>query len=424
LRSRRAKAATTAHRRGEPGDAIAPARGRADLGALLDILADAFNFPRANAEQYARAVGRRNYRVIRAEQGREIAGGCALIPMGQHFGGRSIGMTGIGAVGVAPRFRGTGVAKALMRGVVREMHDAGVPLSTLYPATLPLYRFAGYETAGSRFEIRIPTKSIHMREESLTMRLATPRDDAAIRRLYLAYASRHPGTLDRNEFLWKRVHLFKGTPTIGHLVVNPATKQPEGYVFLLRKESTEAPYSLWLTDYAAVTPAAGRRLLAFLSAHRSMTDYAQFHGSPNEPILRLLPERGFSCRLVDPWMLRIVRVKDALEARGYPPDLRTECAFQVIDDLLPENSGAFTMRIDKGRANVRRSKPEMRPIERPGLRLDIRGLASLYSGQASPHDLLETGQLTLANRLHAYDDSLDRLAAIFAGPMPWMRDMF
>jgi predicted acetyltransferase len=52
------------------------------------------------------------------------------------------------------------------------------------------------------------------------------------------------------------------------------------------------------------------------------------------------------------------------------------------------------------------------------LRVDIRGLAPLYSGFASPYALVRTGLLS------GDEVSLASAAAIFAGPAPCMVDMF
>jgi GNAT superfamily N-acetyltransferase len=112
-----------------------------ELAACLDIVAQSLHFPRELADRFAKIVGREHFRVIRSSGGRgapspsSIVGGLALHEMGQFFGGRSVKMFGVGAVGIAPEHRASGAATAMMTQVVREMHERGVPISTLYPAT-------------------------------------------------------------------------------------------------------------------------------------------------------------------------------------------------------------------------------------------------------------------------------------------------
>src|SRR5436190_6616726 len=109
---------------------VGPVKNTRDLSALLDILAPTFNFTREQGERYSKIVGRKNYRIIRS--GSEVLGGCALLPMGQYFGGRSVPMLGVGAVGIAPEHRGRRAATLLMQAALKESHSRGYPLSTLY----------------------------------------------------------------------------------------------------------------------------------------------------------------------------------------------------------------------------------------------------------------------------------------------------
>src|SRR6266850_4417815 len=72
-------------------------------------------------------------------EGDEVAAGMIFIPMGQYFGGRSVPMWGVAAVGVAPESRGRGLATELMKRSLEEMHGEGVPIAALYAATQRLY---------------------------------------------------------------------------------------------------------------------------------------------------------------------------------------------------------------------------------------------------------------------------------------------
>lgn len=402
---------------------IGPIKSRKELSALLDILAPTFNFTREAGDQYSKIVGVKNYRVVR--RGGRVVGGCALLPMGQFFGGKSVPMMGVAAVGISPDQRGLGTATALMKSAVLEMHKRGYPISALYPATLPLYRGVGYEHAGHRFDIRLPAKTMvfKQRENGMEMRPISPKDDRAVRALYQERAIRSAGNLDRGDFIWFRVREPRGVKAHGYIVANPATKKAEGYVYYVQKESgvpadlAHSALSLHLTDLVALTPAAGRKLLSFLADHRSMIDQVVFQGSPSDPILKLLPDRNYSARLLDHWMLRVVDVPAALEARGYPPNVEAEVHFEVSDDLIESNNGRYVLRIKNGAATVKSGG-------RGDLVIDVRGMAALYSGHLSPPDLLVAGRLTLAARLKNADRVLGEAASVFAGPAPWLGDMF
>jgi predicted acetyltransferase len=394
-----------------------------ELAALLNIISVTFNFPRDGADRYAGMVGQKNFRVLRMGDGGAdssadpIIGGLALIPMGQFFGRQSVPMQGVAVVCVAPEHRASGAATILMCEVVRELNVNGCALSTLYPATLPLYRRAGYEHAGTRCEIRIPTKSIKSAETAWPVKRIAQADLPAIESLYRRRAIHAPGMVDRGPFLWHRVRSPRGETAQGFMVINPATNLPEAYTYYVQKESSEAPYSLQLSDLVAASPAAGRRLLTFFAQHRTMADAVIYNGNIDDPFLKLLSERGYQAKLGDHWMLRIVDVGAALSRRGYSSSLSTELHLDIEDDVIVSNNGRYVLQIDQGR-------PTVHTGGQGDLRLDIRGLAALYSGHQSPYDLLITGQLHLAPHIKTPDAMLERLATTFAGPAPSMTDGF
>lgn len=395
---------------------VSAPKNAAELARLMDILSDSFNFPRERARRYQKAIGPKNFRVIRS--GSTIMGGLGLIRMGQFFGGRSVPMTGIAAVGIAPEYRGSGAATTLMQGALREIRAKRCPLSALYPATLPLYRRVGYEQAGARNEIRISIRSIRFdqRDANIVIRPITLKEHSEIKRVYDSRAQRTSGNLDRSEFTWQRVRQPRDEAARGYMAFNRASNRIEAYAYCIRAPSQEAAYSLQLTDLVSLTPAAGRRLLAFFADHQSMADYLIFQGNEDDAILKLLPERRYSSKLLDHWMLRIVDVKAALSGRGYSAAMHAELHLEVTDDeLFPINNGRSVLAVNKGRARVKAGG-------RGDLRISIRGLAALYTGHMSPHDLISAGWLQLGPR--ASSESLGSAATLFAGPRPWIGDMF
>src|SRR6266540_2569520 len=65
------------------------------------------------------------------------------------WGGRPVPASQISGLSVGVQHRGRGAAGELLRGYLSEAHDRGAAISTLFPATVPLYRRAGYEYAGT-----------------------------------------------------------------------------------------------------------------------------------------------------------------------------------------------------------------------------------------------------------------------------------
>lgn len=379
-----------------------------DAAALMRILDRAFGMTPRDSERYEKTIGRQNFRVVR--EGGTIVGGLAIIRMGQYFGGQCVPMAGIAAVGIAPWMRGRGAARLLMESTLRELRGDGSAISTLYPATQTLYRAVGYELAGSQFEITLPLDAIHVREKAVTVRPIEPRDEPALEAMYEEYAAHRPGHLARNDVMWTRIRSPRGKTADGFLFEEAG--RMAGYVYFRQKNARFKPYSLQISDMLATTPAATRGLLSFLAEHRSVGQDAIWHGYPIDPILASLPEMTWKSRPRLHWMVRVLDVKSALEARGYPASTNDTLHFDIEDDLLGENAGQWTLRIENGRGHVTQGG-------HGALKLTVRALAALYTGFMSAHDLAALGWLRTSDT-----NALSLAAGAFAGPPPWMGDGF
>jgi predicted acetyltransferase len=379
-----------------------------DFERVAQILIDAFNFGRDRCQAYLEQAGADTLQVDRVNGA--IAGCYVSLPAGMYIGGRAVPMAGIAAVGVAPEMRSTGVASRMMRSEMQRLYAAGVPLSSLYPATIPVYRRAGYELAGVQYELRLSTTVIDMRERGSLLRRYEPRDAPGIAAVYERMAACCNGTLQRSPFFWSRVHEFRGEKTTGYVVESDG--RVEGYVFYIKKTAAGGfGYSLQCTDIAAGTAAAAQRLLTFIADHRSTADAAFWYGAPFEPLALLMREQPFRPALREYWMLRVVHVPKALTARGYPRGLQAELHLDVQDDVLPGNRGKFILQVRDGRGTVT-------PGGRGSFKVDVRGLAPLYTGLLTPRELLARAYLQVG------EDECDTAAAVFAGSTPWMRDAF
>lgn len=390
------------------GYRYAPLReGGGELGPVTEMLSWGFDFPPEAAEPWLKTGGLENVRVL--SDGDKPIACLLLLPMGQYFGGARVPMVGIAGVATAPERRGTGAATALMREAVKELHALGAPISALYPATRPLYRRAGYEPAGSRLELTVPIARIGVKERGALMRPAEGGDHAVMKKLYREHAAARAGHLDRSEYIWRRVRGPRGFTARGFIVEEGG--RVEGYVYLYERRGAGLFYNVHVTDIVTRGPSATRRLLGFLSDHGSNGRDLLFASGPSDPFAQALPEVGFELKGDDQWMLRVVDVKKALEARGYIGGLRAEIHLDITDELLPENAGRFVLSVEGGRGRVRRGG-------RGRLSLDVRGLAPLYTGHMHPAGLAAAGLLAGAPA------EMQRATAIFAGPSPWMPDQF
>lgn len=403
-----------------------------ELADLPWLLSHAFGSPEPEAAEWMRRHEPKNVRLIR--DGERMLASLFLIPMAQFFGGRSVPMVGVAGVAVSPEARGRGVATTLMRETIAELHRQGVPLSGLYPATQPLYRRAGYEMAGHRFRIVLKARSMQVREPAgrdLVLRQATGAwngdgDHRRIREFYRAQAAHSHGAIDRTEFMWERIVNPRGNATKCFVVERVGQERGggsegaiEGYLYLwMERLAGTNTRLIHITDMQASTPEAGRRLLGFIADHRSLNHEAEWFAGPVHPLLTLLGEQHYDIAKQDFWMLRIVDVPRALRARGYNPLTKARLDLHVEDDLIEANNGAWTLRVEEGRAGAERCDTGGGG-RGAALTLSARALAMLYGGLLTPWQMRSAGMLS------GDDEAMHAAAAIFGGyGAAWMTEMF
>jgi len=323
--------------------------------------------------------------------------------MGQFWGGRSVPMTGIAGVVVAPERRGGGTATRMMREAVQELHARGVALSALYPATVPLYRRAGYERAGGRYCIELDLRDLPSFRTGALRRVDGP-EDAEMRSVYAAYARSRNGYLDRGEYVWNRTfRTFHKGMACGFMV-------GDGYVTLLHSKDYKGDMNVEVTDFVACSADACRRLLGLLADYRSISSRVSWHGAAPDLFLLMLPERRHEIRLTEYWMLRIVDVLSALGSRGYGP-ISLSVDLEVADDVVEANCGRWRLILEGGVPRVERGGTGE-------LQLDVRALAMLYSG------FLPCATLVTAGSAAGSAAAVERATVLFAGAVPATGDFF
>ncbi|MFM9995517.1 MAG: enhanced intracellular survival protein Eis [Phycisphaerales bacterium] len=390
-----------------------PVSGDADIKSVARLISLCFSGPVERTEEWARSAGVENIRVLR--DGAAPPGACLLrLPMGQFFGGRSVPMVGIAGVAVGPEDRGRGLAREMMERAVVELAAEGVPLSGLYASTQALYRQVGFEQCGHWCRVTLPVAKIGVRERAQSVRELTDADTPAIEACYRAFASRFNGPLDRGAYVWGRIRKHRDEAFRPFGVFDEAGRL-EGYLFLAqRRKDDTGRQDLHLTDLAFLTARAGRRLLTLLADYSTIVDDATFHAGPAHPVLALMPMQSYEVRRREYWMLRVLSVKGALEARGYLASVSGRFTLNIEDEVVPANSGAWTVRAEGGRAAVSRGAAAGAPT----LRCGVGGLAAIYTGYFTGREA------ALAGLVEGADDALDAATAIFSGGTPWMADMF
>lgn len=391
------------------------------IEAYIRQVSQVFSWDEPIVREWVGQHGSDNIRLVTLDG--DAAGGLTLMPMGTFLAGSRVSLTGIAVVVVPAEHRGRGIGTTLMRDAMREIHLRGDALAGLYPATLPVYRNAGFEHAGVRYGVTLPIQGLRLRDEAalkremntLTLEPFTAARQPELEAFYRSLAPHHHGFLDRPDSIWQaKTHRIRGEPTRGFLIRHAGAI--EGYFFFIQKREGANPFDIVFSDVLFSTPRAGRRIAAYIADHWSIAREARFLGSPMHPLFSMFAERSERATLQDKWMLRIVNVKAALEQRGYPSGLSTRFALDITDPLLESNAGLWEVHIERGRASTHKTSTTILPT----LKLDIGALAPLYSGYQSPLTLRAAGLLPAG----ADADALRVVHDAFAAEMPWLQEIY
>lgn len=352
-----------------------------------------------------------------------VLGLMRTLPVEQIYGGRAVASTGIAAVAVALEGRSKGISRMLMSGFLRDGHNRGLPLSILYMSTIAAYRPHGYEVAGSRVRYQLPLEHLP-RQQPLRVTAWDDDDLDDVQDCLQRVAATSNGMMARPPWWWRqrvfgqlgdskflyRYRVVEDGRTTGFLVYT--TQYEHRADFPVHWAVEPECVAIVARDLFWETEPAGRSLLGFLAAQRTVGTNVYWTGPPNDPIVAFIPEHLPQTQAAYQWMSRLVHVANALEGRGYPSDLRLDLSFEVVDDVLPGNTGGYRLTLDGGHARVER-------MESAPMRITVGGLAAIYSGWWSPAAAAAAGHITGAS-----ERDLASLAAAFAGPQPWLNEFF
>ncbi len=398
----------------------------ADIPALARLIHFAFASPVEGAATWLRGAGVEHIRVVRPSAGAPPHATLMRIPMGQHFGGRSVPMVGIAGVAVSPEARGGGLALGMMRAAIRAIADEA-PLSALYASTQALYRQAGFEQGGHRVQTTIPLATISVRERSGQLVELTPDRRPAVKACYARYAQAFDGSLDRGTYVWGRVETYHGEAYEGFGVLAPGANPADpnaaldGYVYINQRRKPAIAFSkhdIYVSDVAFATPAAGRRILGFLADFAMVADCVTFNGPAHHPLLAFMPMQLYTAAAKEVWMVRICDLKRAIEMRGYPRATAATATLAVRDDLVERNNGMWEISIADGTGRVKRVNADPGAATADAVSADIRGVVPMYTGLMSP------AQARFAGLVTGSDRAIDALGAIFRAGSPWTSDFF
>lgn len=380
-----------------------------DVERVIALRTQAFNI-----DEHGRDSMRKDPRVeeVRiAELDGKVAGTARAIPFAHFFGGRAVEAAGISGVAVAAEARGKGVGAMMMRELLGELRRRA-PISTLYPATVPVYRNTGYGFGGVRTFWKARLDALPQ-DGSLTASPFTDDDVDEVNDAYERFASGTNGLVRRSPDWWQRRVFSDWENRIVYRYLVREEGDVTGWiVYALSKGTGEAwRMNVDARDLVWTTPAAGRTLLSLAALHRSTGERMTWPGPPTDPLADLISEDPIESDGTFRWMLRLLDVPGAIEARGYHPLVEGSVTIAVRDPLFPENEGPWRIEVGGGQAKVF-------PGEQPDATVDVQLLASIWASMHRARDAARLGGL------QATEPAIDALELIFGGPLPWIADFF
>lgn len=386
-----------------------------EVARCWELLVRSFGFPREDTESFNEQLDRE--RALAVFVGDEVAAFSRIRPFGQFWGGRRVPMGGHSPVGAAPEFRGRGFGSMVTAGHFPDLRERGEVIACLFPATTALYRGVGFGLAGSWMEHKVRARALQSLRPALgvTTRRGTRDDIPAVKDAYRRIAPRRNGHLDRPDVWWDRL-LRDFEKDVYLYVVDGDGDGPgdlAGYVLYRQANRADWGYRIEVMDLMAADVDVVLALWRLVGSSSTMCPNVHLRGSSEDALLLLLPEQED----ITPadglrFMVRLVDMPGAFAARGYPPGARAQVDFEVSDRDCPWNGGRWRLVVEDGAATFERGGTGRVKVSPPGL-------ATLYSGYASAWALAETGQLPGAD-----ERDLAALTAAFAGPAPWMPEIF
>ncbi|AIE88084.1 GNAT family N-acetyltransferase [Fimbriimonas ginsengisoli] len=311
----------------------------------------------------------------------EVAGAFVTLDLTCTRGKATLRCVGVAGVAVYPHRRKGGIGTTMMKWLIRQLREEGIPVASLYAFREPFYRRAGYEVAGKRLKIVCPTPRFPKVAHDLPIRRLTPADWEQLNPCYEAFAHARSGLSLRTEKLWERV-LGENRP----LTIYAAGDPVEAYAVVSHN------VDFWSTDHisdVAWSTLEGYRALldTFAGIGINKTALSWFEPS-DSPFFAQYLDQGVQVTADRPVMFRVCDVPLAL--RSLHTEESGEFTIRVVDDVVPENEGPWRVAFRPGEVVVE-------PADTAELTLDVRPFAQAFLGEPSLADLARLGLVTVGN---------------------------
>ena len=340
---------------------------------------------------------------------------------GTHFAGIEVPTWGVAGVTVRAESRGRGALTTLFAGSFAAARERGALISTLFPTAPGIYRRFGYEIVGGYVQREIPTADLAAirAPQGIRLRRATVADAATIRRVHHRWAREQHGPLTRiqqgatetdQELLDEQDAITLAIDAAGDVVGYAAWDRGPGY---------DSSATVAVEELIALTPDAARALWSAIGSFRSVTGHVRVTAGPDDVHRMVLPSGTWrEVRRTD-YMLAVLDICGAWQARRIAPGITAELTFRVTDHPLADQNGDHRLSVADGRVHCERIGSGSGTGTGSPREISARGLAVLYAGTQS------CANVRLAGLLSGGDPAQDAVWDLFgAGRQFHVHDYF
>jgi len=374
---------------------------------------------RERIERFERTFERE--RALCAMDGDRIVGTLGSFSLKMTVPGGSVPCAGTTMVTVQPTHRRRGILRSILSRHLADALALGEPIAALWASDSAIYGRFGYglATLDASFEIQRAHASFHRNVVASVPVRQIDKDEARslLPQMYSQVQAERPGMFVRSNTWWDaRMHddpeRRDGATALRFAVAEQGGTA--GYVVYRMK-------SKWTDDHGAaevrveelIARDGGTEagLWGFLAAHDLSEKVVAAHRPPDDTIFDLLaaPRRA-SPRFTDGLWVRIIKIADALQNRGY----RVPGAFVFeVSDPLGMSEGRFRIESDGNEAHCEVSSSPADIV------MDIEDLGACYLGWSRFASLARSGRVS-------GDAEAISLADLMFGwsPAPWCPEVF
>lgn len=362
---------------------------------MVDVFAVAFGMADADRERWIADLDPARTLVAPDPHG-GVAAASHIRPFAQWFGGRPVPLGGYSPVAVMPEHRGRGLGRALVVDHFADLRDRGEVIAGLFPASVGLYRAAGFELAGSYVHRRLPAAHLAALASApdVAVRRGTTDDVAAVHRAHERMARARDGMVSRTRPWWRHRLPEDLAATMLYVVEAGWTDGRElaGYA-IYRTAPARGPYdySVVVSEVLADEPDVLRALWRVVGSSGTQAPDVSVIGPGEDPLFLLLgaadPE---AVRSEIRWMVRLVDAAGAVAARGWNPAARGRVDLSVDDQHAPWNAGRWRLEVEGGSGRLTRGGDGT-------VEISVQGLSSWWAGYAPARTLVTTGHVRCAD---------------------------